>query len=544
MVRQLELPFPELKQSYFLNKNEPLWSGLWLCLCGGLIFRIAIALSGDYVIHPDEIMQYLEPAHRLVFGNSITYWEFYYGGRSLLIPGLLSLIIKTTDIVGFGEPQYYIVAVKVFLCLLSMSIPLSMYMFARFQFGALAAIWAVILGSFWYELAGFSSKPMSEHISVALFAPALAIAAGPATISRWFLAGFLLAITMAIRIQYGPVVAIVGIAMLIKSKPRQMIALVTAGLTTLVAVGLFDMITWGEWFHSYLLNLRANFELNIGRAGESSHWLYMAWLFIASGSLAYLAFFYGLLNIKKYGLLIALMLTIIIVHSVFSHKEYRFIFLITPIWLLIMADMLARLNIIANDVTESKNRIWHTAFVASITMVSGLGILNALPLQGSVYYGFSNGTNHVRFVHSQDAMFDVCRRLAKDPSVTGVWFPSRLYFNTCGYYYIHKKIPVYDQSMPTFFKTDDLRSYVSHIVSENPLLYSPPGFILEQTIYRPQSDVTPYIEIWKRARPNPLQWQWRHYEPLPDLWVIGRLLVDGELQDRIAKNLGISLIRP
>ena len=33
--------------------------------------RAAVALSGDFVLHPDEIMQYLEPAHWLAFGSGI-----------------------------------------------------------------------------------------------------------------------------------------------------------------------------------------------------------------------------------------------------------------------------------------------------------------------------------------------------------------------------------------------------------------------------------------------------------------------------------------
>ena len=52
--------------------------------------RAAIALCGDFVLHPDEVMQYLEPAHRLVFGNGVTYWEFFYGARAWLVPGVVA----------------------------------------------------------------------------------------------------------------------------------------------------------------------------------------------------------------------------------------------------------------------------------------------------------------------------------------------------------------------------------------------------------------------------------------------------------------------
>ena len=57
-----------------------------VCAAGG------VALSGDFVVHPDEIMQYLEPAHKAVFGNGVTYWEYFYGARQWLVPGLAAAV--------------------------------------------------------------------------------------------------------------------------------------------------------------------------------------------------------------------------------------------------------------------------------------------------------------------------------------------------------------------------------------------------------------------------------------------------------------------
>ena len=37
--------------------------------------RAAVALSGDFILHPDEIMQYLEQGHRLAFGNGVVHWS-------------------------------------------------------------------------------------------------------------------------------------------------------------------------------------------------------------------------------------------------------------------------------------------------------------------------------------------------------------------------------------------------------------------------------------------------------------------------------------
>lgn len=88
------------------DPEEPTWKYLPLVLALGFIARAAVALSGDFVLHPDEIMQYLEPAHRLAFGNGISYWEYFYGARSWLVPGAVAGVLKLFDLVGFGEPAW------------------------------------------------------------------------------------------------------------------------------------------------------------------------------------------------------------------------------------------------------------------------------------------------------------------------------------------------------------------------------------------------------------------------------------------------------
>ena len=48
------------------DQPEPPWKYLPLVLALAFAARAAVA---------DEIMQYLEPAHRLAFGNGVIYWE-------------------------------------------------------------------------------------------------------------------------------------------------------------------------------------------------------------------------------------------------------------------------------------------------------------------------------------------------------------------------------------------------------------------------------------------------------------------------------------
>ena len=87
----------------------------------------------------DEVMQYLEPAHRLIFGSGVTYWEFFYGARAWLVPGMVAGMLKGFDLVGLGEPFWYVGGVKLMFCVVSLLIQVGMYFFARRHFGELSA---------------------------------------------------------------------------------------------------------------------------------------------------------------------------------------------------------------------------------------------------------------------------------------------------------------------------------------------------------------------------------------------------------------------
>ena len=88
---------------HLATPDQPPWRLLPPVLALAFAVRAAVALNGDFVLHADEVMQYREPAHRLVFGNGVIYWECFYGARSWLVPGVLKLF----DLAGLGEPLWY-----------------------------------------------------------------------------------------------------------------------------------------------------------------------------------------------------------------------------------------------------------------------------------------------------------------------------------------------------------------------------------------------------------------------------------------------------
>ena len=469
--------------------DERPWKFLLPVLALAFVARATIALSGDFVLDPDEIMQYLEPAHRLVFGNGVTYWEYFYGARSWLVPGLVAGVLKLFDIVGLGQPAWYVGGVKLVFCAISLLIPAGMYFFARWHFGETVARVALIMGAFWYELVGFAHKPMTEFVATALLVSLLALCVRPAPdrLRAVLTVAVLAVMVAAIRVQYAPLALLVLGLFFLRTGKRVPLALASA--MVFVAVGVFDAITWdGGLFHSYLAYTRLNLSLDDLIISASPAWEYLYWLLIASVGLVSLCVLAALRDFRRYALMLTLIALTLLIHSTQPHKMYRFIFAVIPLWLLISADFVVWF---ASRASEGRSRmsLGPTSLVLTVSFsaISLAGILNALPHQARVYQSHTGVTGVVGFLHNQDPIFAAYRYLASAPEVSAVWQVDRPYFNSPGYYYLHRTIPFYDANTGRLIFADEekteleaIAASVSHIVSADPAT-SIPGYSVEKT---------------------------------------------------------------
>ena len=446
-------------------------------LASAFAIRAAVALSGDFVLHPDEIMQYLEPAHRLAFGNGVTYWEYFYGARSWLVPGAVAAALKLFDLAGAAQPAWYVAGVKLGFCAVSLAIPAGMYFFARQHFGERSARAALLAGAFWYELAGLAHKPMTEFVATAFLLALLAVVVRPAAdASRSAWQGAVLAVlASAIRVQYAPLALALLAVLAVRIGKRT--RLVAAAAACALAVGAFDAVTWdGGLFHSYITNVRINLALAEVRVGESPIHQYLEWLMVAGGGLSALAAGAAVFRPRRYAFLLALTALAVAAHSLQAHKEYRFVFAVIPIWLLVATDVWARLA------SASRGRHLGMLAASAFVAVSIAGFANALPGQDRVYKAWSSETGAVAFVRNQDPIFAAYRYLAGAPGVKGVWHVDRPYFNLPGYYYLHQDVPLYDHHTGLAMIGTDaegIRATVSHIVSGDPAT-SIPGYSVER----------------------------------------------------------------
>ena len=480
------------------TSDERPWKFLLPVLALAFTVRAAVALCGDFVLHPDEVMQYLEPAHRLVFGNGVTYWEFFYGARAWLVPGIVAGMLKVFDLVGLGEPFWYVGGVKLMFCAISLLIPVGMYFFARRHFGETSARVALLAGAFWYELVGFAHKPMTEFVATALLM-ALLVLCVQSSVDRgrtvWLVA--LIAVLMAaIRVQYAPLALLLLGVFFLRTDKKIHLA-VAAGIF-LLAVGVFDAITWdGGLFHSYLTYIRFNLVVDGGGGSETPIYQFLWWLLLASVGLSALCMVIALRDPRHYGFLLAMVGLVLLIHSVQTLKVYRFVFAVVPLWLLVGADVVARFR-------GGNARVWGLVGVL-FAAVSLCGILNVLPSQDQVYRVYPKGTK-VGFIRGQDPIFAAYRYLASTPGVLGVWHADRPYFNLPGYYYLHHKIPFYDFNTGRMINTgiETTLASVSHIVAEDPNVVIPDYTVVKQF---------GALRIWRRDDNEAPIRQWEVYNP-------------------------------
>lgn len=291
------------------------------------------------------------------------------------------------------------------------------------------------------------------------------------------------------------------------------IPLALAAVAAFFAVGVFDAITWdGGLFHSYLVAIRVNLALGDLRLGESPAWQFLYWLLIASMGLIALCVLAVLQDLRRYGLLLVLIALTLLLHSAQSHKEYRYIFVVLPLWLLMGADFVVWFASRASQ-NRARPSLGPTALAltASFAAISLAGILNALPHQARVYQAYSNETGFVGFLRHQDPIFAAYRYLASTPGVSSVWQVDRPYFNLPGYYYLHRAIPFYDANTgrlifadPKKMQVEEIAASVSHIVSADSATYVP-GYSVEKT-FGP-------IRILRRDAAEPAIRSWREYTP-------------------------------
>jgi GPI mannosyltransferase 3 len=399
----------------------------------GFLLRVNEARKTSDLAHPDEVFQTLEPAHRLAFGYGIITWEWRDGIRSWVLPTLLAGVMKYASRMGRGSDGY-LVAIRVLLSAISMVTVWFGFVWAKRAGGTVVAIISAAACATWYEIVGFAPRAMTEVIAgnILLVGLYLGVYAEsmPETLSL-FLAGLSCGIVISLRIQLAPVVAFAALYFCWGSLRKRLPIVVSGILLPVLAFGLVDAVTWHHAFQSFYLYVWENaIEGKSALYGTRPWYWYLVEQASHLGPVAVLA----LIGVRRSHFLGWAALVIIASHSVIAHKEARFLYPALPIIIVLSALGFWE---IARELTTNP--------IVLIPVGIGFFALFSWLLTPKFEYWQRN-----------DGAMTALIELSKKSGVCGVGLYGVPWFDSGGYAYLHRDVPIVVISSPERFGKDAL----------------------------------------------------------------------------------------
>ena len=427
------------------NRQRQLLTALAVILVVAFLLRLFVAVKFPNINHPDEVFQYIEQAHRLVFKYGVIPWEFRDGVRSWLVPGFLAGLLKIFAILHISQPSIYLFLVAAILSALSLSVVVVGFLWGFRTQGAFAGLITAAICSVWYELIYFAPKTLTEPIAAHILVPAVYLAyPGQPTANkrRLFLAGLLFGLVVAIRVQLAPALLVAAIYICQRQVQDKWIPLFLGGLVTFLSAGMLDVLTWQYPFQSVASYIwvhgiegkQYGIEGKQMEYGAAPWYFYPAfWLLTWSGATVPIAIC-ALLAVRKNLILGLIAGTIIATHmlfALFGHKDYRFVFPAVPfIIILVGLGMAEVFDYIQKDIKPSATRNW--ILTTGVCTVFMWAIISAVLASGHNFrqYWF-NEADKLRAFHYLYNKHDLC----------GVGLLD-INFAIGGYTHLHRDVPL------------------------------------------------------------------------------------------------------
>jgi phosphatidylinositol glycan class B len=418
------------------------WAGIHLVALAALSVRLFVAWWSMRITYPDELFQYLEQAHRLVYGYGIVPWEYRLAARNWLLPGTLAALLEALRAIGLDRPTGYIPALKSIFAVVSLCLVYASYALGRNLFDERTGRLAAVLTAIWYELLYVSSVATPEVLSTYAIVGALALVTGRASARRAVVVGLLLGAGIALRLQYAVPVVALGALVVIKWRWRWRCAVVAAlaGAVIVGFAGLLDAWSWGTAFISYYNNLDLNRLLSKGDVfGSSPPLAYLYWLTVGSVGVHLLAIGFGIVQWRRSWPVLLLLACVLVPHSLIAHKEYRFVILVLVLLAAAIVDGSRRLRPKISDLTSVG---------AAVACVAALSALECLQ------HGIFARNDRLAATLELSRRTDVAAVL----DLTGHWADSG------GFYFLHHDVPFYFQRQIHAVPMSAVRSLVSHVL--------------------------------------------------------------------------------
>jgi GPI mannosyltransferase 3 len=441
MKTQTREPSLELPSAAWLRLPS-----IQVILAAALVVRLCVAIWGLYIVHADEQFQYLEQAHRLVFGYGFVPWEFRFGLRNWLLPTMLAGWLEAFRVFGIDQPTFYVVFFRCLAAILSISLIYSVYTIGRNSLGEQTGRIAAVLVACWYEAIYHSATLSPEVLATYSALGAFALMSSPATSAKVAGAGVLLGLCVALRIQYIPAAGVIWLLAFRTWHWRHMAWTVVPGAAIILLAGLLDLWAWGYPFASYHINYTMNVTYGVADLfGQHSFYFFFGYLFFRSWGIYALAGLYGLAFFQRCWPVLLVIAAVLVPHSLIAHKEGRFIVMTIPLFLLLVADgMPYAVKLLRSRFTiEPETAV--KGLIAAILVVCLWSFIKVSPL-------------------AREPRLLAGLELSKRPHVEAILDMAGPWYASSGFFYLHKDIPYYFPDNLDSAALADPRGIASHII--------------------------------------------------------------------------------
>ena len=303
-----------------VRRNDRLW--FWGLLALAALLR-ALNFNPYAMHHPDEVLQYIEPAYRLLSGDGIVTWEYRYGMRGWLLPWLLAGPMAIGQALG-GTAFAGIVAARIAACAGGLIPVVAAWHLGR-RLSPTHGIVAMAVMAFWYEQVVFSTHLLTESLATSLFLGAAALVDVKERRIRVMIGGALLALAVVIRFHYA-VAAGLFLLLALGTDWKRWGWLVVGALPVVTLGGAVDMLM-GQWPFQWVFT---NVQLNLveGRSanfGVQAPTFFLTAIWDQWGLLVVPFAVLAVESGKPYRPILYAAVINLAVHSIIGHKEYRFI---------------------------------------------------------------------------------------------------------------------------------------------------------------------------------------------------------------------------
>jgi hypothetical protein len=417
-------------------------------------------------VHPDEILQYLEQAHRLLFGYGVVTWEYRYGMRSWLLPLLLSAPMQL-GVWAYPDSNLYLHLPRLSAAAVSLLVVVAAFHLGD-RLSRVHAFVAMAVAAAWYDIAYFGGHVLTEPLATALILPAAAILIAPSpSRRRLILAGLLLGLAGILRFHYLPAIGVLVVLSCGVNWRGRWLPLIAGGLAAAAIGGAVDL-AMGQAPFGWIVT---NFVQNVVASRADGFGLepplaYLSWLGSVWGAALTAIVLLLVPVLRPYRALIAAAAVNLALHSLIGHKEYRFIFLSIAILVVVAAIGSAEL------VCRLRSRMPRTGRIAVLALIPAwLATSAALAAGGPLQEQW-------RAFHAGSSAMTALR---SHPGLCGVGVVSLNIWDAGGYTYLRRRVPVYASAMPALTAAEPplaaiAPSFNSALLPEYRAAELPPGY--------------------------------------------------------------------